>query len=315
MYITEESERSLGVFILVSLIFHALIIFLYPEWKIASGPGMLLAGNGGIVTLIPLEPERSSPQAQVTRKPAEGVVERPKPVEEPKEPVPTPEPEPEVETKVEAEVDKPPVTVEETPEESPKVESATEVATKPEADAGEAPKELEQEDLNVMEPGQDQDTVLTSEHGDEVVVSGGGSIEKPMGGTEVDAPSPEASAPPKPEPPPPPPLPAAGSVVMGGGRIQYPKNAINEGAAGEVELEVYVPKGSTQAGDITIKKSSGVENLDQVARLTIENGWTMEPLLEDYILSVTVVFSGPPRFEVGILYDGIRYAKDGQPGD
>lgn len=309
---TDESERSLGAFILVSLILHALVIFLYPEWKIAAGPGMLMAGNGGIVTLVPLEPQRPSPQARVTRQPAQGAVGETKSTTETKEPTPKPEPEAKAEIKQEA----PPVSAPEpVKEEAPPSVPSQEVAAKPEPEAGEAPRPVETKDLNVMEPGQDHDTLLTSDHGQEVAVSGGGSVEKPMGGTEVDSTNRETAPPPKPEPPPPPPLPAAGSVVVGGGRVQYPKNAINEGAAGEVKLEVHVPKGSTKASHITIKDSSGIQNLDQVARLTVQNGWTMEPLLEDYILSVTVVFSGPPRFEVGILYDGIRYARDVETGN
>lgn len=311
---TDESERSLGAFILISLILHALAIFLYPEWKIAAGPGMLLAGNGGIVTLVPLEPQRTAPQARVTKQPAQGVVEEKKPITETKDPTPKPEPETKVELKPEAPPTPPVSAPEPKQEEAPPV-PGPETAAKPEPEAGEAPRPVESKDLNVMEPGQDQDTLLTSDQGQEVAVSGGGSVEKPMGGTEINSANREAAPPPKPEPPPPPPLPAAGSVVVGGGRVQYPKNAINEGAAGKVKLEVHVPKGSTKASHIAIKESSGIQNLDQVARLTVQNGWTMEPLLEDYILSVTVVFSGPPTFEVGILYEGIRYAKDVETGN
>ena len=36
----------------------------------------------------------------------------------------------------------------------------------------------------------------------------------------------------------------------------------------------------------------------------------MEPLLEDYILSITVSFSGPPDFRVSIMYDGVRYVRN-----
>ena len=219
MYMTDESERSLGAFILVSLILHALVIFLYPQWQIAAGPGMLLAGNGGIITLMPVEPDRPSPQARVTRQPSQGSVGDTKKTTETKDPTPKPETEVKAEIKPEAPKEQAPV------EEKPPVTPAQETTAKPETEAGKAPELVEDEDRNILEPGQDDDTLLTSDQGQEVAVAGGGSRERPMGGTEVDSTDKQAVVPAEPVPPPPPPLPAAGSVVMGGGKVQYPKNA------------------------------------------------------------------------------------------
>ena len=69
-------------------------------------------------------------------------------------------------------------------------------------------------------------------------------------------------------------------------------------------------KGLLEQPRIDIIQSSGTASLDEVARLTIQNGWRMEPLLEDYILSITVSFSGPPDFRVSIVYDGVRYVRN-----
>jgi len=304
LFITDESERSLGVFVLVSLILHALLIFLYPQWEIAVGPGVLFGGNGGIVTILPIETDQPSPQARVTRQPSEGTADGVKQEVPPKEPTPKEDIEAKVEIEPEASKQEP----------APKEEAPTtivqETQAKPEPEPGEAPLPVEDTQKDVMDTGHDDETLLTSDRGQEVAVGGGGSEEQPMGGTEVDSTARQSTPQSEPAPPPPPPLPAAGSVVAGGGQIAYPKNAINEGAAGQVKLDVYVPKGSTQANRIVVRESSGVQNLDQVARLTIENAWKMEPLLEDYVLSVTVVFTGPPRFDVTILYEGIKYATD-----
>jgi outer membrane biosynthesis protein TonB len=308
MYITDEGERSLGAFILVSLIFHALVIFLYPQWEIAAGPGAFLMGNGGILTIVPIEMEQPSPRAQLSRQPGQGV-----PTTEKKVPVPEPKPEQEVKLDVKPEPAKQPVPKQETPPTPPEPSSTAPVQKEVTPDLKppeeETVKPVTGIEKDLAESGTDTDTLLTSEHGQGVVVSGGGA--KETEGGESQSPSAEQGPAEKaePSPPPLPPLPAASSVVAGGGRVQYPKNAINEGLAGVVKLDAYVPKGAIKADRIVIKESSGSQNLDQVARLTVQNGWKMEPLLEDYVLSVTIEFSGPPGFEVTILYDGIRYIR------
>lgn len=313
MYLTDESERSLGAFVLISLILHALLIFLYPQWELAMGPGMLLGGNGGVVTIIPIDSEQPSPRAQLSRQPAQGVptTEKKTPVAEVAEPKPEVKPEPEA---------KPETMKQETSQTPPEPESTSsaekEVIPEPDPEEKEAPKAVASTEKTMAESGTDDDTLLTSEQGQEVVVSGGGSqAESTDKGSE--APSVEEGVAEEVEPPPPPlpPLPAAGSVVAGGGRVQYPKNAINEGMAGTVKLDAYVPKGATRANRVVIRESSGAQNLDQVARLTVENGWRMEPLLEDYVLSVTILFTGPPEFRVSIRYDGIEYVQNDQRGE
>ena len=312
MYITNESERSLGAFVLISLILHALLIFLYPQWELAMGPGLLLGGNGGGVTIIPIESEQPSPQAQLSRQPAQGVpsTEKKVPAAEVAEPKPEVKPEPEA---------KPPTAEAKTPPTPPEPERATaiekEVVPKPVQQ--ESTKPVAETEQSMAESGtNDNDTLLTSEQGQEVVVSGGDSPRESTGkGSEAPSVEQGTAEEVQPSPPPLPPLPAAGSIVAGGGRVQYPKNAINEGVAGTVKLDAYVPKGATRANRIVIRESSGAQNLDQVARLTVQNGWKMEPLLEDYVLSVTIVFSGPPGFKVSIQYDGIQYVRSDQTGN
>ena len=311
MYVTDESERSLGAFVLISLILHALLIFLYPEWQLATGPGMLFGGNGGIITIIPID-DQPSARAQLSRQPADGV--RREETKKPATETPVPQPEKQV---VEAEVKPEPQVEQPVPKESSTpIESQTPATVEEKAAPAPEPQEqvLEPADdteKNLADSGSDNDTLLTSEQGQDVVVSGGGSPDaaggEPAAGPSVD---PDLLEEVEPSPPPLPPLPAAGSIVAGGGRVQYPKNAINEGLAGTVKLDAYVPKGATKANRIVIRESSGLDTLDQVASLTIEHGWKMEPLLEDYVLSVTIVFGGPPEFRVRIEYDGIRYVKD-----
>ena len=126
-------------------------------------------------------------------------------------------------------------------------------------------------DHALQQPDSNGDHVLTSEHGQDVV----------MAGAVLQMPPSRQPAPSETEPdeepaelalPPPLPLPAASSIVAGGGAFSIRKNAINEGLAGTVKVEAYVPKGSTSANRIEIIQSSGASSLDQVARLTIQNG-------------------------------------------
>lgn len=316
MYLTDESERSLGAFILISLILHALLIFLYPQWNLATGPGLLLGGNGGIITIMPID-DKPSPTAQVTRKPDEGVrtEDTKSPTAEARVSKPEPEVKKEVEPKPEVKPEEPKQDTSPTPAETKNVTS-TDVEAEAKREPEQQTESVEDTDISAQVPASDDDTLLTSEHGQEVVVSKGSTREEAGGeasSSEAEQERPTEVA--EPSTPPLPPLPAAGSVVAGGGRVQYPKNAINEGLSGSVKLDVYVPKGATKANRIVIRQSSGLETFDQVASLTVQHGFTMTPLLEDYVLSLTVEFGGPPSFNVEIRYDDIQYVKNDETGD
>jgi TonB family protein len=296
----DESDRSFGAFVLVSLILHAMLFFVFPRWEAALGTGLFAGPGGGIISVVPIEIQQPAPRAQVARQQPQPQPQQRSASEETTPPKQEPEPAP-VET-AKAEVSQPEPEPTPTPQDDVRAPD-TRVVPEPEPEPVVNDHALQQPDSN-------GDHVLTSEHGQDVVMAGGSSTDaagqaaSSLSETEPD------EEPAEPAPPPLPPLPAASSIVAGGGRIQYPKNAINEGLAGTVKVEAYVPKGSTSANRIEIIQSSGASSLDQVARLTIQNGWRMEPMLEDYILTVTVSFSGPPEFHVSIHYDGVRYVRD-----
>ncbi len=303
MYTGDESDRSFGAFVLISLILHAMLFFVFPRWDFAVGPGLFAGPGGGIISVIPIEVQQPVPRTQAVRQQPQQQTpprqETTPPKEEPK-PVETTKA---VVTQTEQESTPKPQQTTSAPQEEVKAPD-TRVVPEPEPESATSEQALPQPDSNAEQ-------VLTSEQGQHAVLAGGDSAPAgEAGGSPSDTESDEEEEPTPQSPPPLPPLPAASTLVSGGGRIQYPKNAINEGLAGTVKLEAYVPKGSTRATRIDIIESSGAASLDQVASLTIENGWRMEPLLEDYILSVTVSFSGPPEFRVSILYDGVRYVRN-----
>lgn len=353
MYVTDESERSLGVFILISLILHALVFFLYPRWEMAAGSGAMLGDRGSIVRIIPVDTEAGQVAAKVT--PKKVVVkqqtklesETARKTEKPKKPEPrpqkkeesAPEPKPKPKPKPKPESEKPketPPSTETKPPVSQPVEKAAVIKPvqepKPPQPAVIPEKKVEPTSDRILNEGEG-DQILTSEQGQEVMVAGG-KVEEEVGEPEqaaegkpetlpVEKPSaaepeppeppaetePEQEMPEPPQPPPLPPLPAASSVVMGGGRISYPKNAANEQLMGTVKLDIFVPRGQNRAEKVVIRRSSGFDNLDRIAQLTVKNYWRLEALTEDYVLSLTVTFTGPPRYDVKIEYDGIRYLK------
>lgn len=299
VYNGDDLDRSFGAYVLISLILHAMLFFVFPRWDFAVGPGLFAGPGGGIISVVPIEVQqpartqvtRQQPQQQTpNRQTATPAKQEPEPVETAKTQV----------TQTQPEAAPKPQDPTPPPQEDVK---AADTRIVPEQQPATSEQALAQPDRN-------GEQVLTSEHGQEAVMAAGNSAD--AGETSSSNTSAESGLEEErtPQPPPLPPLPAASTLVSGGGRIQYPKNAINEGLAGTVKLEAYVPKGSTRATRIDIIQSSGTASLDEVARLTIQNGWRMEPLLEDYILSITVSFSGPPDFRVSIMYDGVRYVRN-----
>ena len=304
MFTGDESDRSFGAFVLISLILHAMLFFIFPRWEFAVGPGLFAGPGGGIISVVPIEVQQPAPRTQAVRQqPQQQTTSRQETTPPKEEPQPVETAKAEV-TQTEREATPKPQETTPAPQEEANSPD-TRVVPEPEPEQVTSEQTLPQPDSN-------GEQVLTSEQGSDVVMAGGDSAAPAVeaGGSSSDTENDQETEPEPPLPPPLPPLPAASTLVSGGGRIQYPKNAINEGLAGTVKLEAYVPKGSTKASRIDIIQSSGAASLDQVARLTIENGWRMEPLLEDYILTVTVSFSGPPEFRVSIFYDGVRYVRN-----
>lgn len=305
MYTGDESDRSFGAFVLISLILHAMLFFVFPRWEFAVGPGLFAGPGGGIISVVPVEVQQPAPRTQAVRQqPQQQTPRRQEPTPPKEEPEPVETAKAEV-TKTEPEPAPKPQETTPAPQEEVKTPD-TRVVPEPEPEPDPAASEEA-----LSQPDSNGEQILTSEQGQDAVMAGGDSAPAgEPGGSSSETESDEEAEPTPPSPPPLPPLPAASTLVAGGGRIQYPKNAINEGLAGTVKLDAYVPKGSTRATRIDIIQSSGAASLDQVASLTIQNGWRMEPLLDDYILTVTVSFSGPPEFRVSILYDGVRYVRN-----
>lgn len=90
-------------------------------------------------------------------------------------------------------------------------------------------------------------------------------------------------------PPPPPPPPSAGELIFGAVPITYPKDLVGKAVTGTVEIQVHVSSSGLIEG-IEIIKSSGVEQMDRVSRLTIEHGWQFKKYQQPYSMSITVDF-------------------------
>ncbi|WP_027340269.1 energy transducer TonB [Halonatronum saccharophilum] len=98
----------------------------------------------------------------------------------------------------------------------------------------------------------------------------------------------------------PPPPPVAQDMIFSNIIPSYPKNAANAGVEGEVELLVRVSAdGSIQGVDIV--ESSQNQNLDNVAKLTVERGWEFEPYNSDYSIRLLVTFEDRNHVDVKYL--------------
>ncbi|HKM18347.1 MAG: TonB family protein [Firmicutes bacterium] len=326
----ERDKNNLNVFIFISLVIHAAILWANPDWTSFFRFGVEGTAQGGMIRvtyvqsstakeLSPITDPSSTtsvPQVEQPRPTEEPPKEhaasmpvipdseeditppvrpRPQPAEiaEPEEPVvtqPLPEPEPEVETETEQE----PITGEIITS-----ETGREVYIDDQAEP--EPIEPEIEPVSTQDPEQLPDDVVDSEPSSDHIeqepepgdTDASGTGTGIVGDVEGGSGSIQESGKGEAEvAPPPPPPPAASSVinVNGNGGVAYPKDAQDEKSEGVVRLDVFVGMDG-RAYDVVILQYSEDPRLDQQARLTFLRNWEFRRLDRSYILTIDVSFS------------------------
>lgn len=151
-----EEQSFIGLFLLISIVVHALVIWLWPQWQgsTVSGVGF---DQGGIVELVVL-PGQSSIQPPAPPRPAAPVQDRPPRQQQAPTPQPEPEPEPVVRTVQERVQPSTPPTptapVQERPTPAPQPEPIPPRPVEPEPQPAPEPEPGVGEDILVSEQGQ-----------------------------------------------------------------------------------------------------------------------------------------------------------------
>lgn len=157
------------------------------------------------------------------------------------------------------------------------------------------------EDKNLIE-----DSTIGNSLEDEIITSEESDLEIEMDKSSTDDLQTEstdtvATAEKEETPPPPPPPPTAGELIIGAPRVAYPKDLVGKAITGLVELQVHISS-SGIIEVIEITKTSGIEQMDRVARLTIEHGWQFAKYQQPYSMIITVDFqidaNGNPEVKV-----------------
>ncbi|ACL69929.1 TonB family protein [Halothermothrix orenii H 168] len=90
----------------------------------------------------------------------------------------------------------------------------------------------------------------------------------------------------KPEPPPPP---TAGDLIAFSPQPYYPKDLVSQALSGVVELEVSISTNG-EIENVVLSKSSGIEQMDRNAQLTIKRGWKFNPYKKPYTIKVMIEY-------------------------
>lgn len=80
-----------------------------------------------------------------------------------------------------------------------------------------------------------------------------------------------------------------GMVIGFGQKPTYPKNALNEGAEGEVLVRVLIKKDGS-IGNTQLLKKSGDSRLDDAAVKSLKREWVFKPSTEDYFIDINFIF-------------------------
>lgn len=80
-----------------------------------------------------------------------------------------------------------------------------------------------------------------------------------------------------------------GMVIGFGQKPTYPKNALNEGAEGEVLVRVLIKKDGS-IGNTELLKRSGDSRLDEAAVKSLKREWVFKPNTEDYFIDIKFEF-------------------------
>ncbi len=90
-------------------------------------------------------------------------------------------------------------------------------------------------------------------------------------------------------------------VAVLGAMPPYPKNALNEGAEGDVALRILV-RANGELERIVPLKPGGDERLNRVAVRAVEQNWQFKPGSDPYLIELTFVF----RVDSGV---GVKFIK------
>jgi len=349
MYEYEDSGRSIGVFVILSILIHMGVILCYPRWSTEIDTGGLLA-NGGVVQVVRVE-TNTPPVHKPGEKPA------PKPVtKEQKPPAPEQEVKVEIEPVKKEEQRKQPL---EKPETKPREKSpepprsrqkeheatdeppqpaetessglAPETPVQPESEVVAPPPAVEsdekpEEKANATDIDQDLESEPAATGADDVEATNLGVITSPKGEETVvtsretekvspakqGASAPEVETDQQSEPAsnqPEPPPPAVQQMFVSGERPVYPKSAMNEEISGTVELCIFVSKNGA-IKEVRMAKSSGHDILDMIATRTVEQRWRFKAYTTDYMVPVQLIFSNDFRVHVKFA-ERIEYTHEG----
>lgn len=87
----------------------------------------------------------------------------------------------------------------------------------------------------------------------------------------------------------PPPPPTSGELIAKSITPQYPKDLIGENKKGTVKFVVNINK-TGELANITMTDSSGIEQIDKTSRLAIERGWEFKSYNMPYSIPIVVDF-------------------------
>lgn len=346
MQLLDSGDRRLGVFLMISVLIHGVLVFAFPQLRSLGIIGSPDGRMDGVIQVIRVESADSARSQS-----AKVVAKNPQPAAKPKE-----EPKPKAEPpKKETVQSKPAV----------KNEPAKQVVDKPKTTPAAKPPENAKPTVKETKPSTNKPTatpveqktdksagvtdagLLTSEKGQEVIVSeerskstesaeAGKAAENKQTETKVE---PEAesssqenvateSSPSANESktssdsasdmgaegteesasPPLPPLPGANSIFPRT-RVAYPKGAQNEDAGGTWVGNVLFPTGKKSPVVLSVTQATGNRSLDSFAKGLIERGIQFPDSGVDYVAVVEIVFTGSPNYDVKVNVKRIDYAQ------
>lgn len=257
------------LYVIISLIFHTVLFLLFPFAGLTIPGDELAEREFAFMQVV---------EYQVDSQTTEPVKKIDKPVPEAKpEPKPVPAPKPKAEPK-------------------PKPEPVVEQVKKPEPlPVPKAKEEPQPQPISQPKPevvNENNSAVMTSENSPlEIEVNESKTENKAV------EPVPEREIEPAEIMPPAPPK--AGE--KGAPIPNYPKDLVSQQLVGKVELRVFVDS-SGQVAKTEIISSSGIEQMDRTAQLTLERGWKFKEFQQAYSLTILIDYkfddNGNPLVDV-----------------
>lgn len=331
MQLLDSGERRLGVFLMLSILIHGLLLYAFPQIRALAVLGSPDGRWDGVIQVFRVEDSTSSQSERaVTRRPESPAKPAPQPKKEQEKPKPEP-PKP-VETKPEVKeepatkvVEKPAPAVETKPPAQPKPQEVPKTTSEPDrssgvtdsglltSDKGREVKISEEQKSPAVEEKPPEKSVSEEKPVEEEkpVDSGDTAASKTTTESDTDSGSSTASdteGTEEPVPPPPPPLPGANSIFPRT-RVTYPKGAQNEEASGTWIGHVLFPTGNKSPVILRVVQETGNRSLDSFAQGLVQRGLQFPDAGVDYVAIVEIIFTGSPDYNVRINVTQIDYAR------